>query len=61
MRTTLKFLLASPKIIILGVLLVIFFTLEGFLLIIYYIVESPLAFMLRGLENIIKEITKRIE
>jgi len=61
MRTTLKFLLASPKIIILGVLLVIFFTLEGFLLIIYYIVESPLAFMLRSLENIIKEITKRIE
>ena len=61
MRTTLKFLLATPKLIILMVLLVVFFTLEGLLLIIYYIVESPLGFMLRGLENIIKEITKMIK
>jgi len=60
MRTTLKVIGNLPKLLLLSVLLIFFFLLEGFIMIIYFAVESPFHFLLSKLEIIIKSITKEL-
>jgi len=57
---SLKFLINSPKIILAYTLLMFLFLIEGFMMVIAFIVISPLEFTLKNLENVIRKLLKYV-
>lgn len=57
----LKLLLNAPRIFVVFNLLILFFLLESVMMIIYIIIESPLAFILRQLEKGIRWGMKNVK
>jgi hypothetical protein len=56
-----KLLLNAPKVLLIFLLLATFFVLEGFLMIIYVIFETPLSFTLGWLERTMRRLLKHVQ
>jgi len=60
MRTTLRVIFNLPIMTLLTVLLVLFFILEGIVMVIYFVIETPFHHLLAWLEKVIRSLMKEI-
>lgn len=55
-----KIILNLPKLFIIFLLLIFFMIFEGLVVLVYYIVESPLAFVKYNIEKVIRKLLKYV-